>query len=91
MDQNHSTSWPPSITNVTDVDSLEKALNSILESAMGGILISDSAANASGTSEDPFQSLIVSYEKAGNFLLNTAKSLRRLRTKGLRDPLNENL
>ncbi|XP_065065926.1 uncharacterized protein LOC135691865 [Rhopilema esculentum] len=91
VDQNYSTSWAPSITNITDVDSLEKALNSVLESAMGAILRSDSAANVSGTSEDPFQSLIASYEKAGNFLINTAKSLSRLRAKGLRDPLNENL
>ena len=64
---------------ITDIKSLEEALNTMLESALAGLTESDMATKCKD--EDVFDSLIQSYVRAGNFLLNTAKILNKMKVK----------
>ena len=63
------------------MDSLEGTLSTILEAALAGI--SESSVSSSNPSRDIFDDLIKSYERAGNFLLNTAKMLNKVKLKTL--------
>ena len=67
------------VSDITDVDSLEQALSTILENALASPAESSIANN--DTCNTAFDDIIKSYERAGNFLLSTAKMLSRLKLK----------
>lgn len=68
--------------NIKDVESLETALSTVLETALAGLVQSNMATNGR-TNGDAVDKLIESYERAGNFLLNTAKMLGKFKPRTL--------
>ena len=61
------------------MDSLEERLSTLMEASFAGL--ADSFGQTDSVSKDFFDNLIMSYERAGNFLLNTAKMLNKLKLK----------
>ena len=76
----HLSGFTSAPCKINDVESLETALSSMLETALAGLIETNMAKSAN---RNVFNSVIESYEKAGNFLLNTAKMLSKLKTKAL--------
>eukprot|EP00794_Sanderia_malayensis_P008849 gene8849-9797_t len=72
QDVNMNTIRPHSVTTVED---LERLLNSALQNVMSSCLVSDGN-NTETPASNCFGNLIDSYERAGNFLISTAKTLR---------------
>ncbi len=63
-----------SIRNITDIHDLEQVLNSSIQNIISSCLLSEM--KTTETSSSCFKNLIDCYERAGNFLLNTAKTLK---------------
>ena len=69
------------LSNMGCINSLEETLSTLMEASFSGL--ADSFVETNSASKDFFDNLIMSYERAGNFLLNTAKMLDKLKSKTL--------
>ena len=61
---------------MSGIETIEKTLNTAMETALANLINPDFVKGNS--SYDHFRTLIDSYERAGNFLLNTAKITNQL-------------